>query len=64
MDVEIPTDVEIVSDRQVLHRATTESDVITRVQVVRVERRFEEVQFWHNMASGKLVRVTSHEVRA
>jgi len=54
-------DYEILTDRQVLHRADTRGIVVTQVQTIRVEGRLFEVKFWRDWETGSLQRVDSVE---
>jgi hypothetical protein len=52
----------VLSDRQVRHRASTQGEVIVRVQRVRTETgRFVEVSSWMDWESGVHLRDTERE---
>ena len=51
--------MKVISDRQVLHRASTSGIVITRVQVVEVEGKQFDVNFWSDFTTGRLHHITS-----
>jgi hypothetical protein len=53
---------EIISDRQVQHRAETQGTVITRVQRHSIDGKVFEARWWHDWQSGALVRVDSQPV--
>jgi hypothetical protein len=53
---------EIISTKQVCHRAETQGEVIYQVQQIKVGTRIEEVYFWCNWSSGKLTRLTSRQI--
>ncbi len=53
---------QIISDREVLHKSETQGEVITRVQILEMDGKKYQCNFWHNWETGRLVRVDSHPI--